>query len=81
MFRLHFEPKLGLWVIQFLYLGLFWRAVRREAEEQGRPAGSILSFKSIEDAENYVTATGIGLAYDRWAAKGRNAVYVLGVER
>jgi hypothetical protein len=56
MYRIHFDHRTGMFVIQVLYWGLFWTTVR-SADNEG------LSFKTFSEATKHVTAVGLDQLY------------------
>lgn len=55
MWRIHFEPKIGKFVIQVLRYGMFWVSVRGGEE--------VLSFVTHDDALSHVVHIGLDRLY------------------
>jgi hypothetical protein len=68
IYRIHFEPKGGHWVIQFQRLFMFWDTV--QVKEEKEPVLKDLTFDTYEKAESFVVERGIDKAYDRRDSKG-----------
>ena len=75
MFRIHFNPKTGRFVIQIgCCLGLFWRTVQREVHGLGGEPAAVLDheFDTYNEALIYATNIGIDTLYaDRSANQFR----------
>lgn len=64
MYRLHFDPKTAMWVIQFLRFGVFWVTVKGHATLDKQAVGP-KQFETLEGAESFVNERGINKAYKR----------------
>lgn len=73
IFRIHFEPKGGHFVIQFQKRFFGWETVQQRGQE---PILEDLTFDTYDDAEKYVKDKGIDKAYDRRGSKG----YLSGIQ-
>lgn len=60
MFRIHFDPLLGRFIIQ-VKTGLFWRTVMGLSESKDKQ--SILMFESYDDAIEHVKVIGLNKLY------------------
>lgn len=67
IYRIHFEPRGGKFVIQFKTGFFFWETVQCRG---GEPLLEDLTFETYDAAEEYVIAKGINKAYDRCSTKG-----------
>lgn len=63
MYRLHFNHKIAMWVVQFLYLGVFWVTVKSQEAQNSKYKP--LQFKTLEEVESFVNERGINKAYKR----------------
>lgn len=59
MYRIHFAPRLGRFVVQVLAFGIFWRTVVN--------GDTIQSFESFTEATNYVTSIGLDKLYKNYS--------------
>lgn len=60
MYRIHFDTSRGVWLLQFLKIGIIWCTVKSGA-------GKDILFDNIEEIAAYVTARGIDKVYKRIA--------------
>lgn len=61
MYRIHFDPKKGFWVVQFLRWGFFWVSVKEAALLKNIPVPK--SFPDFDAALHYVEEKGITRVY------------------
>jgi hypothetical protein len=61
MFRIGFDSKTGMFVVQVLIFGLFWRTVQARVTdaEVGRPDTVERCFKTYAEARKWVEAIGL----------------------
>lgn len=59
MYRYRLNPTTGLWEIQLLVFGLFWRSIKTERGHQSYAAASKRGL-----------LLGLNSAYDEWTSKG-----------
>lgn len=67
MYRIHFDPKIGKFIIQVLCWYAVWRTVQHE--DTG------LTFDTLGHAERYVADTGLGSLYINKSANTRPAIF------
>ena len=65
MFRIHFDHRIGLWVIQINWLGMLWLTVKNEK--------GAISFTKYDDTRDWVKIVGLDKAYHE--AHERNAFH------
>lgn len=56
MYRIHFDPRTGRFVVQVMALGIFWQTV---AIGEGEP----LAFPTYQQAVTHVNAIGLDVLY------------------
>lgn len=61
MFRIHFDPKLGRFIVQIHHLGMFWRSVM--ALNEDKSGTDLLMFKTFDEASEYVKSIGLDKLY------------------
>ena len=61
MFRIHFDPKLGRFIVQIHYLGVFWRSVM--ALNEDKSGTDLQMFKTFDEASEYVKSIGLDKLY------------------
>lgn len=67
MFRIHFDHKVGKFIIQVLWFNLFWRTVKKELDD--------LTFDTLGHAEKYAADTGLAKLYVNKSANTRPALF------
>jgi hypothetical protein len=73
MYRIHFDPNVGRFVIQVLVWGFIWESVR-SLNEQGKKT-SPLTFETYDDTVAHVQKMGLHTLYqDRSANKYREHI-------
>lgn len=60
MYRIHFDPALGKFVVQVLSWGIFWVTVRNGSD--------FATFATFENAERYITDIGLNKLYENKSA-------------
>lgn len=71
IYRIHFEPKGGSFVLQFQKFFMCWETVQKlEGKAGEKPMHVPLTFDTYDAAEQYVKEKGIDKAYDRRDTKG-----------
>lgn len=66
MYRIVFDPNTSTFVVQVLWLSLFWRACKRYAEgevEQRKGWYTRLEFETHIEARHWVNSIGLNTAY------------------
>lgn len=66
MFRIHFDPKLGRFIVQIHHLGMFWRSVM--ALNEDKSGTDLLMFKTFDEASEYVKSIGLDKLYRNGSA-------------
>lgn len=66
MFRIHFDPTTGQFVVQVLSFGCFWTTVRRKRADE--PTAKIAGFATYEEAGKYVSSIGLDKLYTNKSA-------------
>lgn len=66
MYRIHFDHRIGRFVIQVLVFGLFWRDIAKSSDTE--PVSDRLSFAKLVEAENYIQSIGLARLYKNKSA-------------
>ena len=66
MYRYRLNPRTGLWEIQLLTLGIFWRSITCHED-----------YPTLSDAQQGATRLGIDGEYDAWTNKGKPSLFTL----
>lgn len=61
MFRIHFDPKLGRFLIQINVRHMFWRSVM--TLNQDSSGSEVMMFKTFDEASAYVKSIGLDKLY------------------
>jgi len=61
MYRIHFDPKIGRFIIQVLVLGFIWAPVKKLADTNDKV--DRLTFNKFSDAVDHVHAIGLDKLY------------------
>ena len=61
MYRIHFDPKIGRFIIQVLVLGFIWAPVKKLAESNDKVEQ--LTFQKFDDAVSHVKSIGLDKLY------------------
>lgn len=61
MFRIHFDPKLGRFIIQVHRFGLLWRSVMALNDDSS--GTNQMMFKTFDEASSYVKSIGLDKLY------------------
>lgn len=61
MFRIHFDPRLGRFLIQVKVNGFFWKNVMKLADKE--PISEAMTFKTFADAQEHVKSIGLDKLY------------------
>lgn len=61
MYRIHFDPRIGRFIIQVLVFGLFWSSVKKLAESNDKTES--LTFHTFEGAVNHIQSIGLDKLY------------------
>lgn len=64
MFRIHFNSRTSMFVIQVLWFSTLWRTARREISGPGTPVSEPLAFQTYEAARHWVESVGLSDLYD-----------------
>lgn len=82
MFRIHFDPRTAMFVIQVQQFGTFWRTVHHKISGPGTQVSEPLSFQTYEAARHWVESVGLADLYDEQHPKSyRQFVLNGGVQR
>lgn len=74
MYRIHFDHKIGRFTIQVLIFGLFWRDIA--LSDDIKPIADRATFKTIDEAIQYVTSIGLNRLYaDKSVNKFNNYMF------
>lgn len=68
MYRIHFEPKGGYWVVQFRTMLYFWKSVEILKTSEGKQHLQVQAFKTFQDARKYVEEQGIADHYREYVS-------------
>jgi hypothetical protein len=72
MYRIHFDPAIGKFVIQIAGFLCTWHTVHREIDGPGTPVREKLTYDRYVDAQAYCEQIGLNVLYeDRSADKYR----------
>lgn len=73
MYRIHFDPKIGRFIIQVMVLGCFWAPVKKLADTNDKV--DRLTFNKFSEAVDHVEAIGLDKLYaDKSANKYRSHI-------
>lgn len=73
MYRIHFNPKIGRFIIQVLIFGCIWAPVKKLAESNDKVEQ--LTFQKFDDAVSHVKSIGLDKLYaDKSANKYREHI-------
>jgi hypothetical protein len=61
MFRIHFDPKLGRFIVQVHRFGIFWSSVMALNDDSS--GTNQLMFKTLDEASAYVKSIGLDKLY------------------
>ena len=61
MFRIHFDPKLGRFLIQINQHHIFWKSIM--ALNQDNSGTEVMMFKTFDEASDYVKIIGLDKLY------------------
>jgi len=80
MYRIHFDPRFGRFVIQVKFYGCFWRNIVKLADNNSTTES--LMFKTFKEAEEHVQSIGLDKLYvDRSVNKFREYMAGKGYKR
>ncbi len=65
MYRIHFSPQVGKFVVQVLWIGSVWRTVRQH--EASGPSTE-LTFRTYSEAKTHVSEIGLDQLYSNKSA-------------
>ena len=61
MFRIHFDPKLGRFLIQINQHHIFWKSIK--ALNQDNSGTEVMMFKTFDEASDHVKSIGLDKLY------------------
>ena len=61
MYRIHFDPKIGRFVIQVLVWGIFWKSLKKLTEKMD--SVEVHSFQKLNEAMAHVSEIGLDKLY------------------
>ena len=64
MYRIHFDPNVSKFVVQFLVWGMFWKTCMRMKQDTGEGGNLEYRFETYADAAKWVSDKGIPEAYE-----------------